>query len=120
MLEIKKEMVLLELQRHVGRENGIHVRDLVSRITGQLVNGEPLERKVRELVAELRRDGHKVCAHPADGYFIAADHTELMATCRFLLERANSTTGIVAELLNRPAPDLYAQLGVTPPERPAR
>lgn len=120
MLEIKKAMVLLELQRHVGRENGVHVRDLVARITGQAINGEPLERKVRELVAELRRDGHPVCAHPSDGYFLAADHTELMATCRFLLERANSTTGIVAELLKKPPPDLYALMGVTPPEKPAR
>lgn len=115
MLEISKAQVHAELLGHVGRENGIHVRDLVARITGQLLNGEALERRVRDLVQELRLEGHMVCAHPASGYFMAATPQELNATCTFLLERASTSVNQVAAMKSRIAPDLYLDLGVPSP-----
>lgn len=115
MLEISKGQVLAELQNRVGRENGIHVRDLVARITGQLITSEALERRVRELVKDLRLEHHRICAYPATGYFLAADDRELNETCRFLLDRSVSSVEQVAAMKRRSAPDLYQLFGIKPP-----
>lgn len=118
-VEIVRDQVLAELQRHVGRENGIHMRDLVARITNSMINGEALERKVRELIAELRTLGHGICAHPASGYYIAANAKELDDTCRFLLERSQSTVNQVGAMKSTFPPDLYEALGVRKSSRSA-
>lgn len=111
-LEVTKRQVLDELVRHVGRENGIHMRDLVARITGSMLTSEALERKVRELIVELRAEKHQICAHPANGYYLAANTKEVNETCKFLLDRAVTTVNQVAAMKNREAPDLHELLGV--------
>lgn len=110
MLPITEAQVLTELSHHIGRDNGIHVRELVRRITGQIEAFEPLERKVREVVVELRMQGHHICAHPAHGYFMAVDAQELNETCHFLYERAMTSLSQVARMKQVSLPDLRGQL----------
>lgn len=102
--------VLAELQHHIGRDNGIHVRDLVRRITGEPTPSEPMERRLRQIVTELRMEGHHVCAHPANGYYMAATPEELVETCEFLLERAMTSLTQIARMKNISLPDLRGQL----------
>lgn len=115
--QITKDQVLSELKLHVGRENGIHVRDLVARITNSIAPAPALERSVRDLIVELRMDQHQVCAYPASGYYMAATPQELNETCIFLLERASTTVDQVAAMKGRFAPDLYLEMGVPSPSK---
>lgn len=110
MMHITPAQVLVELSHHIGKEHGIHVRDLVQRITGQLVASEPLERRVRQIVVELRMDGHHVCAHPAQGYFMAATAEELDETCVFLHDRAMTSLTQISRMKQVSLPDLRGQL----------
>lgn len=110
MMQITPAQVLTELSHHIGQANGIHVRDLVQRITGQQTTCEPQERKVRQIVTELRMDGHHICAHPALGYFMAATPEELNDTCEFLYDRAMTSLTQVSRMKNIALPDLRGQL----------
>jgi hypothetical protein len=110
MMQITPAQVLTELSHHIGRDNGIHVRELVQRITGQLAMMEPLERKVREIVTQLRLEGSHICAHPQSGYFMAATPEELNETCEFLLGRAMTSLTQVSKMKNVALPDLRGQL----------
>lgn len=110
MLPITPEAVLAELQHHIGADNGIHVRELVQAITGQLCNTEALERQVRELIVQLRMEGQHVCAHPSKGYFMAANAAELDATCSWLYDRAMTSLTQVSRMKKVSLPDLRGQL----------
>lgn len=110
MMTITPALVLNELQHHIGRENGIHVRDLVQRITGQQVTSEPMERRVRGLINELRMEGSHICGHPQSGYYMAATAEELDETCVFLYERAMTSLQLISRLKNVALPDLRGQL----------
>lgn len=110
MLAITPAQVLAELQHHIGKDNGIHVRELVQRITGQLINPEMYQRQVRHIVVELRMQGHHVCATPSEGYFIAATPEELIQTCSFLYDRAMTTLTQICRMQNVALPDLRGQL----------
>lgn len=114
-VQITKDQVLTELRRHNGREEGIHIKDLVARVTNSLLCGEAEERKVRKLIEELRREHHAICAHPDTGYYMAATTRELNETCAFLLARADTTVAQVAAMKGREAPDIYELLGVHRP-----
>lgn len=91
MLTVTPDQVLAQLMQHQGRASGIHVHELAMRITGQACHTEAQERAVRKLVAQLRLDGHAICAHPAHGYFMAETAEELDETCKFLRSRALSS-----------------------------
>jgi hypothetical protein len=91
MQHITKDQVLAELGRHLGQAKGIHVKDLVMHLTGELATSEAMERGVRKLVTELRLEGNPICAHPAHGYFLAETPAELEHTCNFLRSRALSS-----------------------------
>jgi len=110
MMQITAAQVLTELSHHIGKETGIHVRDIVSRITGQQVVNEPMERKVRQIVAELRMEGNHICAHPANGYYMAASPEELNDTCEFLYERAMTSLTQISRMKQISLPDLRGQL----------
>lgn len=110
MLQITPEQVLAELGHHQGKAGGIHVRDLVMRITGQLANSEAQERSVRKLVTDLRMEGHPICAHPATGYFMAATAEELDETCNFLRSRAMSSLKAESRLRSISMGELLGQL----------
>jgi len=107
---ITPAQVLTELSRHIGQKNGIHVRDLVQHITGQVFTSGPLERKVRLIVAELRMEGHHICAHPQLGYFMAETADELEETCDFLYERAMTSLAQISRMKKVSLPDLRGQL----------
>jgi hypothetical protein len=111
-VDIAKDHVLAELQLHNGRDEGIHINDLVARITNSLLCGAAEERKVRKLIEELRTEGYPICALPDTGYFIAASPRDLNETCAFLLSRADTTVQQVAAMKKRVAPDLYEALGI--------
>lgn len=111
-VDITKDQVLAELQRHNGREEGIHIHDLVARITNSLLGGPAEERKVRKLIEELRTEGYPICALPDTGYFMAASTRDLNETCAFLVARADTTVQQIAAMKKREAPDLYEALGI--------
>ena len=109
-LAITPARVLAVLQRHIGRANGIHVRELAMCITGSLLDAELSQRRVRHVVTELRMEGHHVCATPSEGYYIAADADELNETCTFLYERAITGLTQVSRMKRIALPDLRGQL----------
>lgn len=109
-MQITPEQVLTELQHHVGKANGVHVREMVRRITGQAAMSEPLERKVRDIVTELRKEGRPICATPSAGYFMAETPEELDETCTFLHDRAMTSLAQVSAMKDVSLPDLRGQL----------
>jgi hypothetical protein len=110
MSQITPAQVLTALSHHIGKANGIHVGPLVMRITGLAQRNEPVERRVRQIVAELRMDGNHICAHPASGYFMAESAEELNDTCEFLYERAMTSLNQISRMKQISMPDLRGQL----------
>lgn len=111
MSSITAETVLAALTRHIGRENGIQIETLV----WEAAHKEPTagrQRKAREIVAGLRCRGHHICAHPNDGYYIAATADELDATCEWLLSRSMKTLTQIAAMKRTAVPDLRGQLNL--------
>lgn len=95
--------VLAALSSHVGAGNGITAADLAARLG-------LLPRMVRQLVSELRLNGHAVCGTPKTGYYIAETEAELEHTCQFLRSRALHSLALEAALRKTPLPDLIGQL----------
>lgn len=107
--EISRATVLAALSRHVGRHFGVSIGQLTFEITGK--PPEPhVERRVREHIEALRREGEHICAHPATGYYMAASAEELDDTCRFLFARAMTSLRQVAAMKRVALPDLAGQL----------
>jgi len=107
---ITPEAVLSALQRRVGKANGITATNLVIYLTDRTSAAD--ERRLREVVVQLRKQGHPVCATPGDGYFIAANDDELNETCHQLLGRSMTGLEQVAALKHKAMPDLAGQLGL--------
>lgn len=118
-IDIKPDQVLAVLTRHKGRDQGIHMRGLVKTVTNSLQSGDVVERKVREIIQQLRLQGHPICGHPASGYFLADSQQELDDTCTFLLARVDTTVQQIAAMLKVNAPDLHSLLGVSRPRPPS-
>lgn len=106
---ITREQLLMALSRHVGAGNGASAAALVREITGEPSTPEG-ERRLRDLVVELRMDGSHVCAHPSRGYFLAASDEEVNDTCLFLHDRALTSLRQVAAMKRVAVPDLKGQL----------
>jgi hypothetical protein len=111
-MQITPTQVLTELSHHIGKDNGIHVRDLVARITGQQAECEPLERRVRTIVTELRMEGSHICGHPTSGYYMAATPEELEQTLSFLRKRAMSSLTLESRMRRISMPDLLGQINL--------
>lgn len=106
---INRDSLLAALRAHIGRDRGVTATALCREVLGH----EPEradERHMRYVVEELRREGHHVCAHPRDGYFLAAGPAELDETCLFLYERAMSSLEQIARMRRVSVPDLHGQL----------
>ena len=112
MMQITAAQVLTELSHHIGQANGIHVRDLATRITGQAVSCGVLERRIRTVVTELRMDGAHICGHPASGYYMAESAAELEETCQFLRSRAMSSLVLESRMRRIGLPELLGQLNL--------
>ena len=116
MSGINADAVLAALSARQGREMGITVKELVARLRGEpLRDGAPFvqkndDRTVRAAVEELRRKGVHICGTPSDGYYIARTEEELLATCRFLYDRAMTSLTQVAAMRKAALPDLRQPL----------
>lgn len=98
-----KSQVLKVLQRHIGRGNGISVKQLEQQT-------ELLPRAIRSYISDLREDGIAICGTPKDGYYIAATPEELEDTCAFLHNRALHSLTLESKLRRIPLTDLLGQL----------
>ncbi|MBH1551017.1 hypothetical protein I5U02_13775 [Stenotrophomonas maltophilia] len=111
--ELSPQTVLLQLQGRRGAVNGITARDLVQQITSRTSTAD--ERRLRQIIEQLRREGHPICAHPAHGYHLAANAAELDRACTFLVGRAMTSLEQVSAMKRVALPDLYGQLGLDKP-----
>lgn len=109
---ITRTDVLEVLSQHCGKIHGITCPQIVEEVTGHLDYDPVSERRVREIVVELRMEGYAICALPGAGYFIAESADELDATCRFLIDRAMCSLKQVSKMKGIAMPDLYEQLHV--------
>lgn len=106
-----KSDVLYALSKHIGAESGIKVDQLLLEITkGQTWNSRSGERHIRDLIVELRLEGHQICARPETGYFIARNTNELKETCNLLNARAMTTLRQTAAMLKQSIPDMIGQM----------
>ena len=89
---------------HVGQERGITARHLAGRL-------DCPDRRVRELVTELRIDGVALCGHPRTGYFVALTPTEIEHYyVDFLIARAKHSLWLAHRATKRPLAELAGQL----------
>jgi len=109
MQKINKDSVLAALSKHIGEHNGVTARDLVVEITGK-ADTPGGTRRLRQVIEELRREGHHVCGHPSCGYFIAKDEDEVNRTCLFLYERAMTSLAQISRMKRVSIPDIRGQL----------
>jgi hypothetical protein len=112
--EITPDTVLAALLRRVGAANGATARTLASEVLGTLSDAGD-ERRLRNVIEQLRLDGHAICATPEEGYHMAANAEDLDRTCVWLVNRLASTARQVAAMKRVSMPDLYGQLGLPPP-----
>lgn len=92
----------------VGEAHGLTASELVMDITHRHSPRE--ERRLRQIIEALRTHGHRICAHPAHGYYLAASDTELDQACEFLLGRAMTSLRQVSAMKRVSLPDLRGQL----------
>lgn len=111
--ELSPDTVLSALQVRRGAANGITARDLVFVITGRVSAAD--ERRLRMVIEKLRRDGNPVCSHPSLGYFWGVTAAEVEATCGYLVGRSMTSLAQASAMKHVAMPDLYGQLGLTPP-----
>lgn len=97
------------LERHVGRDAALPIGRLVAEVTGE-ASAAVLERKARALISELRLEGVAICAHPAHGYWLAANGVELDDCCRFLRSRALHSLAVEARMRKVALPALLDQM----------
>lgn len=106
---ITRDTLLAALRNHIGRRQGVTVTALARECLGyEPTRGD--ERRVRELVVELRLEGHHVCATTEDGYFLALTPDELADTIAFLRKRAMRSLEQIAAMKHVSIPDLFGQL----------
>jgi DNA-binding GntR family transcriptional regulator len=106
MVRAERAAIVLQLlSGHIGRANGVHERELVTRTQ---ING----REVRKAIERLRLDGVHVCGKPDSGYYIAATPAELEETFDFLEKRATKTFRQLAAMKRVGLPALYQQMSL--------
>lgn len=113
---ISAQKLLAVLSAHIGANAAVRPDELVRRIckitaVDPMPHEQPgLQRQVREVVVQLRMEGHHICAHPSSGYYMAATAEELDDCCKFLYERAITSLAQVAAMKRVSLPDLRGQL----------
>lgn len=95
-----KTQLLQILQRHVGKQRGIHVKHLAHQLAAT-------ERAARKLVAEARADGLPICGTPESGYYLASSQAELDETIAFMQSRVQSSLDQIACLRRAVLPDPF-------------
>ena len=111
---LTRERLLAVLANHVGINRGASIGRLVDEMVGHrhmsAAEHACAERDVRELVVQLRLEGHHVCASPTTGYYLAANLDELNAACEFLTTRAMTSLLQVSRMKRVSVPDLVGQM----------
>ena len=97
--------LLTILSGHQGSTNGISANGLAK------LGGVP-ERRVRQLVSELREQGTAICATPETGYFIPTTPQELRQSCEFLEHRALKSLLLMSRMTNVSLATLMGQLSL--------
>ena len=108
--EITPQAVLDVLSGCVGEAHGINAADLASTITRRRAAADL--RRLRSVIEALRSQGHRICGHPAHGYWLAANDDELNQSCAFLFERAMTSLRQIGAMKRVALPDLAGQLGL--------
>lgn len=108
--DLTPDTVLAHLQCCVGEASGCTADQLVLAITGR--HGEAEQRRLRQIIEALRTAGHRICANPAHGYYLAANENELDRSCSFLFDRAMTSLRQVSAMKRVALPDLRGQLGL--------
>lgn len=98
-------LVLSTLSRHIGKGNGISVKQFT-----QMTGISP--RVLRSYISDLREAGHAVCGKPRDGYYIAETPEELEETCRFIRSRSMHGLRMESQMRKIPLQDLIGQLHI--------
>lgn len=98
------------IQKHVGAEDGCTATQLAREVTGRTVAADL--RRLRTVIEALRTAGHRICADPVRGYYLAATDTELDRSCSFLLGRAMTSLRQISAMKRVALPDLRGQLGL--------
>lgn len=106
--DLTPSLVLDVLGDHLGAENGITARDLVSKICGISTAGG--ERRLRYVIVALRKAGHGIGGKPTTGYFLARTDAELDDTLDWLYGRAMTSLTQIAAMRRVDLPDLRGQL----------
>lgn len=91
------------MQNHIGKASAISGDDL-ARVLGVS------SREMRKMTDAVIEEGIALCSHPANGYWIAQNATELEATCQFHRQRALHELAKEAKLRKMPMQDLLGQL----------
>ena len=104
-----RHSLLTALAHHIGKQRGIKGKDLVIKIMG--IKARPAnERHLRDLIQQLREEGHHICGTPITGYYIGQTEDELNETCLFLYHRSMTTLKQIAAMKRTALPDLRGQL----------
>lgn len=106
------DLLLVALRDHIGQSNGITAKALVAELNNGPVKPESQisERELRHVVKALRKQGHHVCAHPKDGYYLAENTAELQQCLDYLTHRAMCSLEQVAAMKKLSLPDLFGQM----------
>lgn len=108
--DLTPDTVLAALQGCVGEAHGQTAEQLVLALTGR--RSEADQRRLRTVVEALRTAGHRICANPTHGYYLAANEHELDRSCSFLFDRAMTSLRQISAMKRVALPDLRGQLGL--------
>jgi hypothetical protein len=108
--DLTPDTVLAHLQHCVGESSGHTAEQLVQAITGRHSDAD--QRRLRTVIEALRTAGHRICANPTHGYYLAATENELDRACSFLFDRAMTSLRQVSAMKRVALPDLRGQLGL--------
>lgn len=116
---ITRDRVLQALSHHIGKDQGVSAEnlvieivraaDLVNQVSRRLDSGY-MQRQLREVISDLRAEGHHIGAHPSSGYYICSNDDELNESCLFLYDRAMTSLKQISAMKKIALPDLAGQL----------
>lgn len=103
--------MLIALQNHDERGNGITAEKMAEQITGEKPTSAAM-RHIRHHIEALRREGTPVCGTPQTGYFLSYREEDINETCEWLYGRAMTTLTQVSRMKKLRDVDLRTQLGL--------
>lgn len=109
-----KSRIMMELMKHVGKNNIISMSELHLRVFGEVANNIINDtRQIRKIVEELRREGLPICSLKGKnnaGYYIASAGSELKDYCDRIRRQALRQLAIEAKLRKMTLPQLLGEI----------